>query len=409
MRIFITIVLCFTLKFNFWAQINKLASKNYLTFSLVNGINKNSTEIVNGENRPVNAVSVVHGFNFHYTRILNPKFSLATGLGFGFLPINLKVKSFEDYEGTDVFQQGYYSRVNFKGFSRLELLASYHQKINDKYELKYSLGGGIIHYGGYGLSSSGGFQDSTGQDRNIYDINIKFNNRFKPFVSFGFEASKKLKNRDLVSLKLSYDFSFSNAYTGTYSIYDGNSTGNYFNKGNYLNLSLGYTITGNKKSERLKELQLVNKVDSKTAKKLLKKENRFIDPQSSFIAISGGMGVGGTKIESDPSGYLKKYGYPSFLPRISFEKGIKSNSNYSSYDNIYLMYVKVRASPGAKKELVKKLPNGTYEISVKEPAERNLANSKIIELLSYELKIPKNKMRIISGHHSRSKIISTYE
>jgi hypothetical protein len=325
MRIFIIIILCCVLKIDFWAQTDHLISKNYYSFSLVSGLNSNTTKVENGEKSPENALSVAHGLNFHYTRIFNPKFSLAAGLGFGFLPINLKVKSFEDFEGTDVFQRGYYSRVNFKGFSRLELLASYHQKINDKFELKYCLGAGLIHYGGYEFSSSGGFQDSTGQYKNIYDVNIKFNNRFKPFVSIGLETNKKLKNLDLVSLKLSYDLSFSTAYTGTYSIYDGNSTGQYLNKGNFLNLSLGYTITGNKKSERLKELQVLNKVDSKTAKKLLKKENRFINPQSSFLAISGGIGVGGTKVSKDPNGILMKYGYPSFLPRISYEKGIKSN------------------------------------------------------------------------------------
>jgi hypothetical protein len=177
MRIFIIVILCCVVKIDFWAQTGHLISKNYYSFSLVNGLNRNTTKVENGEKSPENALGIAHGLNFHYTRVFNPKFSLAAGLGFGFLPINLKVKSFEDFEGTDVFQRGYYSRVNFKGFSRLELLASYHQKINDKFELKYSLGSGLIHYGGYEFSSSGGFQDSTGQYKNIYDVNIKFNNR----------------------------------------------------------------------------------------------------------------------------------------------------------------------------------------------------------------------------------------
>ena len=162
-------------------------------------------------------------------------------------------------------------------------------------------------------------------DFEIYDIDVKFDDKLKPFLSLGAEVTKKLKNKDLLLLKLSYDHSFLNAYNGTYSIYDGNSTGQYFNRGSFLNVSIGYVITGNKKLNRIKELQTLNHVDPKKAKKLLRKENRFIDPKSSFLNISGGTGFGGTKVHTDPNGSLENYAYPTFLPRISFEKGIKNN------------------------------------------------------------------------------------
>lgn len=323
MRFLSVFVLLLVVQFTF-SQENQASSKNQYSFSLVNGLNRNATKIEVGEHSPENALSVVHGFNFQYTRILKPTFSLATGLGFGFLPTNIKVKSFENYLGTDVFQSGFYSRSYFRPFFRLEVLASYHQKISDKIELKYSLGTGLVFYGGYEYASNGGFQDSTGE-YNIYGINIKYNNHFKPFASLGVEATKKLKNKDLLSLKLSYDHSFSNAYSGTYSLYDGNSAGQYFNRGSFLNLSFGYVITGNKKLNRIKELQTLNQIDPKTAKKLLRKENRYIDPKSSFLNISAGMGFGGTKVHSDPNGYMENYAYPGFLPRIAFEKGIKNN------------------------------------------------------------------------------------
>ena len=324
MRFLVVLSLLFTVKSAF-SQENLLESKNQYTFSLVNGLNRNATKVDNGELSPENALSVVHGFNFHYTRILNPKFSVATGLGFGFLPINIKVKSFENYVGTDVFGSGFYGRAYFNPFFRLEASGAYHQKINDKIELKYSLGAGLFYYGGSGYGSSGGFQDSLGQYFNIYNVNVKFDNKLKSFLTLGIEATKKLKNNDLLSLKLSYDYSFSNVYNGTYSIYDGNSTGQYFNRGSFLNVSVGYVITGNKKLNRIKELQTLNQVNPKTAKKLLRKENRFIDPKSLFLNISGGMGFGGTKVHADPNASLENYAYPAFLPRISFEKGIKNN------------------------------------------------------------------------------------
>jgi uncharacterized protein (TIGR00251 family) len=69
------------------------------------------------------------------------------------------------------------------------------------------------------------------------------------------------------------------------------------------------------------------------------------------------------------------------------------------------MYIKVKASTGAKKEKFLKKSADHFEISVKEPAERNLANKRIIELVREYFKVY-NNVKIISGHHSPSKIIS---
>ncbi len=70
------------------------------------------------------------------------------------------------------------------------------------------------------------------------------------------------------------------------------------------------------------------------------------------------------------------------------------------------MYIKVKVVAGAKKELIVKNSPNSYSISVREPAERNLANGRVIELVALDLGVPKGKIRIISGHHSPSKILS---
>ena len=62
------------------------------------------------------------------------------------------------------------------------------------------------------------------------------------------------------------------------------------------------------------------------------------------------------------------------------------------------MYIKVRATTGAKKERVEK-QGSTYTISVKEKAERNLANRRIRQVLAETLGISERKLRLISGHH----------
>jgi uncharacterized protein (TIGR00251 family) len=68
------------------------------------------------------------------------------------------------------------------------------------------------------------------------------------------------------------------------------------------------------------------------------------------------------------------------------------------------MYIHVKAMPGAKKEQVVKKSDSHFLVSVKEPAERGLANKRILELISSYFKT--KKVRIISGYNSRSKLLS---
>jgi uncharacterized protein YggU (UPF0235/DUF167 family) len=70
------------------------------------------------------------------------------------------------------------------------------------------------------------------------------------------------------------------------------------------------------------------------------------------------------------------------------------------------MYVKVRVIAGAKKEVFKKVSDTHFAISVKEKAQQNLANRRVEELVAIHFKIPAKQIRIISGHHSPSKILS---
>lgn len=72
----------------------------------------------------------------------------------------------------------------------------------------------------------------------------------------------------------------------------------------------------------------------------------------------------------------------------------------------YWMYIKIKVTPGAKKEKIEKKTDTHYLISVKEPALRNLANNRVCEIMALTLDVSKGKIRIISGHRSQNKIIS---
>jgi uncharacterized protein YggU (UPF0235/DUF167 family) len=70
------------------------------------------------------------------------------------------------------------------------------------------------------------------------------------------------------------------------------------------------------------------------------------------------------------------------------------------------MYVRVKVHTSAKRETLKEISHDHLEIAVRQEPRQNLANRRVIELVAAHLRIPVKKVRITSGHHSRSKILS---
>ncbi|NCN52252.1 DUF167 domain-containing protein [Candidatus Parcubacteria bacterium] len=68
------------------------------------------------------------------------------------------------------------------------------------------------------------------------------------------------------------------------------------------------------------------------------------------------------------------------------------------------MYVRVRVVAGARKELVKKVSDTEFALSVREPAERNLANRRVQAVLAEIYEVPVRDVRITAGHRSPTKI-----
>jgi len=75
-------------------------------------------------------------------------------------------------------------------------------------------------------------------------------------------------------------------------------------------------------------------------------------------------------------------------------------------ENNIIMYIKVKVEAGSKKEKTEKKSDNRYIISIKEPAERNLANTRVCEVIASIYKINTKAVRIISGHQSPNKILS---
>lgn len=68
------------------------------------------------------------------------------------------------------------------------------------------------------------------------------------------------------------------------------------------------------------------------------------------------------------------------------------------------MYIHVRIKTKQKVELIEKISETKYRVSVKEEPKQNQANQRMIELLRDHF--GKQNIKIVSGHHSPSKLIA---
>ena len=70
-----------------------------------------------------------------------------------------------------------------------------------------------------------------------------------------------------------------------------------------------------------------------------------------------------------------------------------------------MRYIHAKVTAGAKKEFLKQKSEDHFEVSVREKAENNMANKRVLELVSLHFKIPISKIRIVNGHRSPSKLL----
>ena len=68
------------------------------------------------------------------------------------------------------------------------------------------------------------------------------------------------------------------------------------------------------------------------------------------------------------------------------------------------MYIHVKVTAGSKEEKIEKKSDTHFLVCVKEEAERNMANIRIISMFKSIFKT--NDVRIINGHNSPSKLLS---
>lgn len=68
------------------------------------------------------------------------------------------------------------------------------------------------------------------------------------------------------------------------------------------------------------------------------------------------------------------------------------------------MYIKVKVTPKTRREVVEWKGKDSLKISVKEPAERGLANARAREIVAREFGVVSGKVRLVSGQRTSSKL-----
>jgi len=69
------------------------------------------------------------------------------------------------------------------------------------------------------------------------------------------------------------------------------------------------------------------------------------------------------------------------------------------------MLIRLKVHPDERRDRIEKRAEGVYELWVRAPAERGLANAAALSLLARELGCEAKCLRLIKGAHSPSKIV----
>lgn len=66
------------------------------------------------------------------------------------------------------------------------------------------------------------------------------------------------------------------------------------------------------------------------------------------------------------------------------------------------MHIKVKVFPSTKEELIKELAPDQFEMYIREPPKDGMANKRVQQILQNYF--PNKRIRLVSGHLSRSKV-----
>jgi hypothetical protein len=270
-----------------------------------------------GNHRLENQVAPVYGLRLQYNRKINRKFQINAALGLGAHAFTYALPETPSYDYTD-------REHFFNSFQELYVGTRYTFPLKNNFSFGLNLGGGVTYYSGDFVGISGSYE-SYGNYPPIETVRIDYllNFQIVPYAEIGPQISRTFKNKNELSLKLSYVQNFRTIYKGQYQLFNQSSYGTFQNSGSNFKLSLGYTFTGDRRAHKIAVLN-EKLSDQKAAKTEYKKQKRYIHPKSIFISLTGGLGFVKSYADDPNEFIIDSYG-ESLSTRLMVEKGIKNN------------------------------------------------------------------------------------
>lgn len=292
-------------------------SRNQFELNAFTGASLINFKHGDGNHRLENQFAPLHGVRFQYNRKINRKLQINAALGLGAHAFTYAMPE----TPTDYHTEREHF---FNSFQELYVGARYTVPLKNNFSFGLNLGGGVTNYLGDGVGISGEFQ-SYGNNPPVKTVRIEYflNPKLVPYAEIGPQISRTLKNKNELSLKLSYVQSFGNIYEGDYQLFGNSSYGTFNNSGSNLRLSLGYTFTGDRRVQKIAEIN-EDLSDYKASKIAYKKNKRFIHPQSLFVSVLGGIGFAKSYAEDNNNVIQDDLGQ-ALSARIMVEKGFKNN------------------------------------------------------------------------------------
>ena len=326
-RILVIWILCF-LSFPIFSQDSlsddKWKPTGELSVLLRNSYGKSQVRNYLGEQEFDLVGGVTHSLRIGYQLNLPKNFGITARAGFGFSPFAY----WDDFYDSVVWPtkpRNYFANVTYNLFTSLEFGVNYKRLLKNNYKITSTAGFGFNYSNSYGW----GYNLGNDRGRTIL-VDLNYNNRTKPFLFFEMGLSRTLKNRNEFSLSLAYEYSIDPIYSGSYSVFQGNSLtsgGSFYNSGTNVGLNLAYTFTKEKQREAAESNALKNNSSIKTEKRKLKAENRFIHPKSILFGVQSGLFFTKNVIKDADSPFESGF-YPWWSVNGFAEIGLKNDYFY---------------------------------------------------------------------------------
>lgn len=269
-----------------------------------------------GNHRLENQVAPLYGLRFQYNRKINREFQINAALGFGAHAFTYAMPETPSYNHTE-------REHFFNSFQEIYVGARYTKPLKNNFSFGLNLGGGVNYFIGDVVGISGEYQSyGNYPPEQAVRIEYSLNSKMVPYAEVGSQISRTLKNKNELSLKLSYVQSFGDIYQGDYQLFGNTSYGTFHNAGNNFRLSLGYTFTGDRRAQKIAKIN-EELSDYSASKIAYKKDKRFIHPQSLFVSVLGGIGF--AKSFAEDNNVIQDDLGEALSGRIMVEKGFKNN------------------------------------------------------------------------------------